>query len=94
MFLYLFELLPVALACVAAVLCARSYSRERRRDHRLTLLIGVVCSVILVIAQTSWFTSYIVLGSNEGAAFANVLWTIFNSLVMFCFIAAARTPKK
>lgn len=92
---YVFELVPVVLALVAAVTCASRYSRERRRSDRIVMVLGVVCSILLIFAQTSWWTSYVLQGNLVGTKIANVIWTVFNTLVMISFILASlpRRPK-
>ena len=87
---YFFELLPVLLAMVAGVLCAARYRHERRTQMRAVLLLGVVCALLLIVAQASWWSSHVVEGLQQGQEFANALWTLFNSLAMLAFIVAAK----
>lgn len=89
----IFELIPVVLAIISAIVCGHSYRRDRRRRGRMALLVATVCSVLLVIAQLSWWTSYIVQGLSLGTEFADVLWTMFNNLVMVSYIILA-WPRK
>lgn len=95
MLAYFFELLPVLLAMIAAVTCASRYSRERRRSDRVIMVLGVLCAVLLIFAQTSWWTSYVVQGHALGTQVANAAWTVFNCLVMVSFILSSlpRRPK-
>lgn len=88
----IFELIPVALAIVAAILCARRFGFERRRNTKVFMGLAVVCAVLLVIAQSSWWASYVVQGVGEGTAFADAIWTVFNTLVMISFIVTAKAP--
>ena len=91
--LLIFELLPVVLAAIAVVLCGMRYSAECKRSVRIPMLMGVVCGMLLIIAQTSWWTSIRIEGAAFGTPFADALWTAFNSIVMGCFIYMA-WPKK
>lgn len=87
--LIIFELLPVVLAVIVVILCGLRYSAECKRSIRVTMLMGVICGLLLITAQTSWWTSIRVEGLQFGTAFADALWTMFNSLVMACFIYLA-----
>ena len=87
--LLIFELLPVVLAAIAVVLCGLRYSAECKRSIRIPMLMGVVCGLLLITAQTSWWTSIRVEGAMFGTEFADALWTAFNSIVMGCFIYLA-----
>ena len=53
---------------------------------RLSMLLATVASILLIIAQTSWWTSYVLNNSLEGTEFANYIWAVFNSLTMIVFI--------
>lgn len=90
---YLFELTPVALALVVSVVCSYRYGRERRMQNRLLMLLGMVNAVLLIVAQTSWWTSFLVQGAGMGTEFADVLWSVFNNLVMVSFLVAAHVPR-
>lgn len=80
------ELVPIGLAIVSVISCTRSLFRERRRVTKVTSGFGLVCSLILIVAQSSWWTSYAINGNIEGTVWANTLWTIFNTLTMTAFI--------
>lgn len=83
------DLLPVALAVVAVILCGLRYSAECKVSVRIPMLAGVVSGLLLIAAQTSWWTSIKVEGVPFGTAFADALWTVFNCIVMLCFIYMA-----
>lgn len=87
---HLFELLPVALALAAAVTCSVSYKSAKERRTRLVLGLGIVCAALLILAQTSWWGSFVLTGKLEGTVWANWLWTVFNCTVMVAFICYAR----
>ena len=87
--LFIFELLPVALATVAVILCGLRYSSECKRSVRIPMLMGGACGLLLIVAQTSWWSSIRIEGLPFGTAFADGIWTLFNSIVMACFIYMA-----
>lgn len=90
MLAHVFELSPVILAMVAAVTCADRYSRARRKCERAAMAIGVLCALLLIFAQTSWWTSYVIQGLGLATQIADAAWTAFNSLVMIAFILLSR----
>lgn len=87
--LFIFELLPVALAAIAVILCGLRYSAECKRSIRIPMLMGVICGLLLIVAQTSWWSSIHIEGLPFGTAFADGIWTLLNSIVMSCFIYMA-----
>ena len=90
---HMFQLLPVFLALIAAVVCSRHFATHRRRRDRTAMALAVSASVLLVVAQTSWWTTYLIQGDLLGTWFANMIWTIFNTVVMVVFILIA-LPRK
>jgi hypothetical protein len=91
---HFFQLLPVFLACIASVTCARRFNTGRRKQDKLVMALATVCSLMLIIAQTSWWTTYIVDGNLLGTVFANTIWTIFNTLIMVTLIIVSDPFKK
>lgn len=90
----IFESVPILLACYSAVTCAKHYITDRRKHTRRVLLLGTICSLLLIIAQTSWYVTYVINGSLLGTWFANQIWTIFNSLTMLTFILLAHGSRR
>ena len=86
MFQHVFEALPVLLAILAAVFCSRKYTQERRHRDGLGLTGAVIASILLTIAQTSWWVAALIEKRLEDAIFANYVWTVFNTIVMLVFI--------
>lgn len=87
--LFVFEMLPVVLAAIAVVLCSLRYSSECKRATRIPMLMGAVSGLLLIVAQTSWWSSIRIEGLPFGTMFADGIWTLFNSIVMACFIYIA-----
>ena len=85
MFHYVFEALPVLLAIFAAVFCSKRYAQERRYRDRIGLIGAVAASILLTIAQTSWWAASLVEKRLEDTIFTNYVWTVFNTIVMFVF---------
>ena len=86
MFQHAFEALPVLLAIFAAVFCSRRYSQERRHRDKVGLIGAVIASILLAIAQTSWWAASLVEKRLEDTIFANYVWTVFNTIVMLIFM--------
>ncbi len=94
MFQYVFEALPVLLSILAAVFCSRKYTQERRSQDRFGLIGAVVASILLTIAQTSWWVASLVEKRLEDTIFANYVWTVFNTIVMLVFINMGASRKR
>ena len=82
------EFIPVGLAIVAIYFASGNLVHNRRTRDKVANVLGMVAAIILVVAQSSWYTSAVLEGNLEGTWFANQLWTIFNSLVMIMIIIA------
>lgn len=86
MFHYVFEALPVLLAIFAAVSCSKRYAQARRYRDRIGLVGAVFASILLTIAQTSWWVASLIEKRLEDTVFTNYVWTVFNTIVMLIFI--------
>lgn len=91
---YFFQLSPVILAIIAAISCSYRFAKDRRKHDRLAMLLSVVSSLLLIVAQTSWWVTYAIEGNLLGTVFANNIWTVFNSLIMICLILFAQPWRK
>lgn len=84
--LAILELLPIALAIVAIFSASLMFKNTRRKHDRIRCIVGIVAAIVMIVAQTSWFTTYVLMGNLEDTSFANALWTIFNTLSMILVI--------
>lgn len=87
---HIFELIPILLAIIAAFSCSYRFKYYRRTHDRIAMLISTITSLLLIIAQTSWWVSSILDGNLLGTTFANHIWVIFDSLAMICLIMYAQ----
>ena len=87
----MFELLPVALAVLVIASCALRF--QAVPEGRLTMGLAMLAATLLIVAQTSWWTSSVLSGDFKGTWFANAIWTIFNTLVMLVFLLMSRRRK-
>jgi len=87
---YFFQIVPIVLAIVSVLACSYRASKDRRKSDRIAMLLSMIASILLIIAQTSWWVTYAIEGDLLGTVFANHVWTIFNSLVMIIFIIKAQ----
>ena len=90
-FRFWFELLPVFLAVVAAIVCAIRAGVEHGRLKILFTLATIAC-VLLIVAQTSWWSVLVFEVVSSGYIddnFANYIWTVFNSIVMTSYLVSA-----
>lgn len=88
-----FEALPVLLAVAAIFSCGHKVVTTRRVSDRNIFLSMIVCSALLIAAQSSW-TYTMLRGLSEGTDFANILWTCFNACTMLVFIASSRRKRR
>lgn len=86
---HIIESIPILLAIYAAIVCTKQYAVDRRKHHKRVLLLGVISSLLLIVAQTSWYVTYVVNGNLIGTWFADQIWTVFNSITMLAFIMLA-----
>lgn len=86
---YFFESIPIVLAVVSIAVCTRE-ALTSTNDERMLPTLQLIASVMMLVAQFSWMWSFLVKGDQEGTDIANMLWTVFNGLTMFIFIASCR----
>lgn len=84
------EAVPIVLAFYAAIACAYRYTVDRRKNYKKVLLLGVVSSILLIIAQSSWYVASVLQSKLVGTEYSEHLWIIFNILTMIAFILLAR----
>ncbi len=88
-----FESLPILAAMFAIVFAGRRALITKDTPTRITSILGIICAAIMIAAQTSWAWTL----SKDGLLgtdFANMLWTVFNLLVMLTIIYAALKAAK
>lgn len=87
------EFIPIILACVAIITCSSRYIHERRKFMKFSLFLATIASMLLIIAQTSWWDSAINQDDLLGTVFANYVWLLFNTLTTMIFIAISFPTK-
>lgn len=83
------ELLPIFLAVVAIVLCSYRIRNVRRHADLLVYGLSIIGSILLIVAQSSWWVSFVIQGDLIGTWFANQVWLLFNTLMMLMVIINA-----
>ena len=83
----LIELLPIILGIIAIIINSLSVVNYRRKSDRIRSVLSILASILLIIAQTSWYVSNIIMGLPYDISWADNIWTVFNTLVMIIFIA-------
>lgn len=83
---FIFQLVPVILAVIAIYSSVRRFVEDRRATVKTSMIMAVVLSMLMIVAQLSWSWTYLVEGNLIGTWFANTIWTIFNGSVMVYFI--------
>lgn len=87
----LFESIPIFLAVLSMFYSIRALLLTEKNKDRYIYLTTAFTALLLILAQASWAWS---VSNNHsiGEFWANNVWTIFNSLVMFVHILIARKP--
>lgn len=80
------EFLPIVLAIVSIFISTSAYLKARRKWDKVRLMLSIIAAIVMIVAQTSWYTTAIIMGKIEDTTFANHLWTLFNTLVMSILI--------
>ncbi len=94
MYASIIELIPVVLGIVAVYFAAGKLASVRRRADTAVTVLSIIAAILMIVAQSSWYTSAIIERNLEGTWFANQLWTLFNSLVMLIIIIYSYPRKK
>ena len=81
----LFELSPVIMAIVAIVASGRAYQYARPGRDRVIVLMSIVASALLIMAQTALFISTFVTNKPE-TTFSYLTWAVFNNLTMLMIL--------
>lgn len=80
------EFVPVVLAVIAAIMSAHRANVARRTSDVVYCVLAIISCILLIVAQTSWWVSYVVQGDLLGTWFSNQIWLVFNTLVMVMII--------
>ena len=93
---HVFEFIPIIMALAALLACGFRANKTPNPAARNLMLIGVVCSILLLITQTSWWVTHVIEGgtSDDEPKFISFLWTVFHSIVMLAFLYAALRREK
>lgn len=86
MYTPLIEFIPVVLGILAVYFAAGKLVTHRRRLDTVATMLSILAAIVMIVAQSSWYTSAIVEQDLQGTWFANQLWTLFNSLAMIIII--------
>jgi len=84
----IFELIPVAMAFAVAIFSSTAYTKARRIHDRTMLIMATLAAIMLIIAQTSWYST-LTGGGVDDPTWVNNLWTLFNTTVMSAFLINA-----
>lgn len=80
------ELTPIILAVIAILITSKNYKLNLNKGMGIVPLLSIVCALLLVFAQSSWYVLAVVMNSLEDTIISNIVWTIFNILTMVLLI--------
>ena len=89
-----FEAVPIFAALVAIIVCGKRAILTSCPRVRTVSLMAVASAVLMIAAQVSWSWTLFIKGDVLGTELANVMWTVFNTLVMVTFAYAAQWGEK
>lgn len=88
------ELIPVGLAVMAMFASIHALNKPNNTSLRkFQLTLGILASLLLVIAQLSWFSTLMYSFHRIDMSIVDGGWSIFNSLVMLLIISYAVTKQ-
>ena len=87
------EILPIILAIVAIITSARGFKEADTKIGKVGNLLGIICALTLIVAQSSWFTAMFILNQQDDTWIANTIWAVFNSMTMIMVIIFSKTRK-
>lgn len=81
------ESLPMLAAMVTLFMCGFTALTTNNMRVKTTSVLSIICALLLMVAQASWSWSYFIKGDLLGTDTSNIIWSIFNTLVMgtFCY---------
>ena len=89
-----FEAVPIFAALIAIIVCGKRAVMTSCHRVRIASWLAVSCAVLMIAAQVSWSWSMFVKGDVLGTDLANLMWTMFNTMVMVTFAYAAQWRDK
>ena len=89
----IFELVPVVLSVIAIIVGAIRLRHQLSNNIRLQAGFGILAAILLMFAQTSWFSTLFFIGDTIDTSFADDLWTWFNLISMALIISNSMDHK-
>ena len=90
--IHLLEALSIPLAAAAAAIALERAMNASRRTDRMFFGMATFASVLLVLAQSSWFAQ-VMNGMDIDTEVNNATWAVFNLLVAASYSYAAWTHR-
>lgn len=89
-----FEAIPVAIAFFTVILGTFKALTLTEPETQKSSWLFVLSAVLLIFAQSSWSWTLFVKNDILGTDFANVIWTVFNTVVMISMVYTIKGFKK
>jgi 4-amino-4-deoxy-L-arabinose transferase-like glycosyltransferase len=91
--IHVIEFIPIVLAIIAVVMLSQNFKTHRRFRDRAISFFGALAASLLIVAQLSWWSTFVLKNELFETWYVNYLWTTFNTIAMFTLILVA-LPRK
>ncbi len=89
---YVLESLPVTCAILVLMASVLRFGIATTHEGRIAIVWIGINSVMLMLAQASWWKSYLLDNNLIGTDWSNYVWTVFNTSVMCLYLYAMLVP--
>ena len=89
-----FEAVPIFAALIAIVICGKRAILTSSHTVRVSSTLATASATLMIAAQVSWSWTLFIKGDVMGTELANIMWTVFNTMVMVTFAYTAQWREK
>lgn len=85
---------PIILGIYATIICSHKYVLDRRKKGRRILMLSTIASLLMLIGQVSWFSTFVLEHRVVSTEFSANIWAVYNSLTMLIYILLAHGNRR
>ena len=90
----IFWFLPILLACISVIVCSMEFTRTNNFKTKFLLFLSIIASMLLILAQTSWWSTFSINHSAQVTNFEQSAWLMFNTITPIVFVGYALLKRK